>query len=345
MGVAGAAGRLSVAVCEIGGSDLEHAAELVERGGQGVCGRLTLELQVDRHGGHAADVVFELVRLYAHNGETKACALGEDIPQDAATVLVHHTQAQPQVARSRQPCDDAREGPISDDSPNASASSPICFRPWPLGTTTKTGEDPEFIRQHAPHSRGRDAAVAVRGNSARRDQVAASRTTGSMPPRMYARFATIALLGGAAIAAGLATASAGASSAPPCSPRYTTVGGRPAITYCGPATVVIDVGGRTYQFRGGLCDLSRTAGGLELNVGTHVRGPAGNSGKPYVSLLIANPPSESEAFEADDGGSQLFGDSVVAEDGTLIAEGSFAGEFGAVFTGSWNCHGVIYHGP
>ena len=82
-----------------------------------------------------------------------------------------------------------------------------------------------------------------------------------------------------------------------------------------------------------------------LNVGTQVRGPAGNSGKPYVSLMIAKPPSESEAFEADDGGSQLFGDSVMAENGTLIAEGSFAGEFGAVFTGSWNCHGVIYHGP
>jgi hypothetical protein len=166
-----------------------------------------------------------------------------------------------------------------------------------------------------------------------------------MPPAMYARLATIALLGGAAIAAGLATTSAGASSPPPpCVPRHTTVEGRPAIAYCGPATVVIDVGGQTYGYRGGYCELSATAGGLELNVGTHVRGPAGNSGRPFVSLLIAKPPSESEAFEADNAGKQLFGDSVIAETGTLISKGRFAGEFGAVFSGSWDCHGVIYHG-
>jgi len=162
---------------------------------------------------------------------------------------------------------------------------------------------------------------------------------------MHPRFATIALLGAAAIAAGLATASATASSGPPCSPRHTTSGGRPAIAYCGPATVVIDVTGRTYTFRGGLCDLSATMGGLELNVGTLVEGAVGNAGKPFVSLVIAKPPSESEAFEADDAGSQLFGDSVIAENGTLISSGSFSGEFGAAFSGSWNCHGVIYHGP
>ncbi|HEY1778110.1 MAG TPA: hypothetical protein VGG41_18280 [Solirubrobacteraceae bacterium] len=162
---------------------------------------------------------------------------------------------------------------------------------------------------------------------------------------MNARFAAIVVLGGAAVAAALGTSSAGATSAPPCSPRHSTVAGRPAITYCGPATVVIDVGGRTYEFRGGLCDLSKTIGGLELELGTRVRGAAGNSGKPYVSLVIAKPPSESEAFEADDGGTQLFGDSVVTEGGTLISHGTFAGEFGAAFSGSWNCHGVIYHGP
>jgi hypothetical protein len=162
---------------------------------------------------------------------------------------------------------------------------------------------------------------------------------------MRPRPATVVVLGAAALAAGLATASAGASSAPPCSPRHTTADRRSAIAYCGPATVVIDVGGRTYSFSGGLCDLSATMGGLELNVGTLVRGASGNGGKPFVSLVIAKPPSESEAFEADDAGSQLFGDSVIAENGTLISHGSFSGELGADFTGSWNCHGVIYRGP
>jgi hypothetical protein len=164
---------------------------------------------------------------------------------------------------------------------------------------------------------------------------------------MRPRFATVTLLALAAVAAGLATASASATAAtaPPCSPRHTRADQRAAIAYCGPATVVIDVAGRTFHFSGGLCDLSATMGGLELNVGTLARGADGNAGKPFVSLVIAKPPSESEAFEADDAGRRLFGDSVIAENGTLISRGSFSGQLGAAFSGSWNCHGVIYHGP
>jgi hypothetical protein len=161
-----------------------------------------------------------------------------------------------------------------------------------------------------------------------------------------ARFALMVLLGSVALGGGLATASAvGAASASRCAPQVSAINGRRAIAYCGPATVVIQFGGRTYRFRHGLCDRSRTIGGLALSVGTLVQGAMGNAGRPFVSLLIAQSPSESEAFEADAGGQQLFGDSVIAQGGTLSAKGTFTSLYGVAFSGSWDCHGVIYSGP
>jgi hypothetical protein len=160
-----------------------------------------------------------------------------------------------------------------------------------------------------------------------------------------ARFALMALLGSAALAGGLAiAAAAGAASASPCTPRVSAINGRRAIAYCGPATVVIQFGGRTYQFRHGLCDRSSSVGGLALNLGTLVQGSTGNAGRPFVSLLIAQRPSGSEAFEADAGGQQLFGDSVIAPGGTLLGKGTFTSVLGSAFSGSWDCHGVIYSG-
>jgi hypothetical protein len=167
-----------------------------------------------------------------------------------------------------------------------------------------------------------------------------------MPDALRARFALIALLGGGALAGGLAPASsAGAAAAAPCTPHVSAIDGHPAIAYCGPATVTIRIAGRTYSFRNGLCDRSATVGGLELNVGTLVRGARDDAGRSFVSLLIAKGPSESEAFEADAGGHQLFGDSVIAQGGPLFGEGTFTSVLGAAFSGSWDCHGVIYSGP
>ena len=163
---------------------------------------------------------------------------------------------------------------------------------------------------------------------------------------MIARFAGIVLLGCAAIVGGSASAPlAAAAPVRPCAPRVGTVEGRRAISYCGPATVTIAIDGRTYRFANGLCDRSATVGALEVNVGTLVRGAAGNAGKSFVSIVIARSPSESEAFEADFGGRELFGDTVIEPAGTLLGEGSFSSLLGAAFSGSWNCHGVIYDGP
>jgi hypothetical protein len=161
-----------------------------------------------------------------------------------------------------------------------------------------------------------------------------------------ARFGLMVVLGGAAIAGGSATAPvADATPASPCAPRVGTIEGRRAIAYCGPATVVIVIGGRTYRFDNGLCDRSETLGALEVNVGTLVQGARGNAGRPFVSLVIAKSPSESEAVEADFGGRQLFGDTVIVPGGTLLSGGSFTSLLGAPFSGSWDCHGVIYPGP
>ncbi|HEY5319292.1 MAG TPA: hypothetical protein VIJ76_00300, partial [Galbitalea sp.] len=127
--------------------------------------------------------------------------------------------------------------------------------------------------------------------------------------------------------------------------RVSSIGGRRAIAYCGPATVVIQVGGRTYQFRHGLCDRSSTVGAVALNLGTLVQGSRGNAGRSFVGLVIAKTPSESEAFEAYAGGQQLFADSVIVEGGPLLAKGTFTSVLGSAFSGSWDCHGVIYSGP
>lgn len=157
--------------------------------------------------------------------------------------------------------------------------------------------------------------------------------------------ALIALLAGAAVAGAVTTVSAaGAPPAPPCAPKAGEVDGHRAIAYCGPATVVIEIDGRAYRFRHGLCDRSATVGALEVSVGTLVRGAAGNAGRPFVNVLIAKSPSSSEAFEADSGNRQLFGDTEIAPGGSLLAKGTFVSVLGTAFSGSWDCHGVIYSG-
>ena len=165
-----------------------------------------------------------------------------------------------------------------------------------------------------------------------------------MAALVHARLALTALLGATA-AAVFVTAPAGAATGSLCPPRVSTIAGHRAIAYCGPATVTIQIAGRSYSFRGGLCDRSATMGALEVNVGTLVQGAAGNGGRSFVSLVIAKLPSESEAFEGDAGGRQLFGDTVVAPSGTLIGKGTFTSLYGVAFSGSWNCHGLIHAGP
>jgi hypothetical protein len=151
-------------------------------------------------------------------------------------------------------------------------------------------------------------------------------------------------------AAGVAasTARAATTSAPPCTPKLTTIQGHRAAVNCGPATVTLHVGGKTYVFRQGFCEQSKAANTeLELNLGTSVVGARDNLGKSRFSLVIVSNKVAS-VFSAYYGGKKaLTAESLITVHGNLPARGTFASKvtFGPAFTGSWDCHGVVWKGP
>jgi hypothetical protein len=141
--------------------------------------------------------------------------------------------------------------------------------------------------------------------------------------------------------------SAVAAGAPPCAPKLTTIAGKHAVVSCGPAVVIVHIAGKSYTFRKGLCTQSKASGAeLQLSVGTLVEGAKGNADKPYISLLIATHGIAS-AFEADYGGKQLFGDTLIKASGNIPSKGTFVSTagLGPHFTASWDCHGVVYQAP
>ena len=115
-----------------------------------------------------------------------------------------------------------------------------------------------------------------------------------------------------------------------------------------PPLLILKAAGKTYNFSKGLCSQSKSAGAaLELGLGTLVTGAHGNAGKPYLNMLIAKSKIAS-IFEADSGGKQILGDSLITAHGNIPSKGSFTGEnplTGAHFSGSWNCHGVVFKTP
>jgi hypothetical protein len=65
-----------------------------------------------------------------------------------------------------------------------------------------------------------------------------------------------------------------------------------------------------------------------------------------VAILLALTAPTGSAHAADFGGKEILGDNLIESSGT--AKGTFKGTdilTGAEFSGSWNCHGVIWHGP
>ncbi len=139
-----------------------------------------------------------------------------------------------------------------------------------------------------------------------------------------------------------------AASAPPCIPKVVKINGKQAAENCGPATAILKVAGKTYSFKDGFCQQSKSAGSaLSLDLGTVIVGVHGNAGKPDFSMLIAKSGIAS-VFQADFGGKQILGDSLITARGSIPSNGSFAGKSpltGARFSGSWNCHGVVYQAP
>src|SRR5581483_3338052 len=86
-----------------------------------------------------------------------------------------------------------------------------------------------------------------------------------------------------------------------------------------------------------------------LDLGTNVDDEKGNADKPEFTMLITKfhtAYGSGSVFGADYGGKDLFpnGQTLINVRGKLPAAGTFTSSFtlGAKFTGSWNCHGVVW---
>jgi hypothetical protein len=176
-------------------------------------------------------------------------------------------------------------------------------------------------------------------------------------PVSVTALAAAAMLTTAAFAASpVAGASAGrvvsvqASTPAPCTPTHSKVGGHPATTFCGPATVTLKYSGKTYKFTGGYC---KEFDGLftDITLGTLVKVNATlklvyNEKKPYlrIDLGVGNSSSLTIPYY---GGTLLGAQGVVKWHGGVTTKGTFK-SFGATgsnkFSGTYDCHGVFVGG-
>ncbi len=164
----------------------------------------------------------------------------------------------------------------------------------------------------------------------------------------------VALAAAAACTLALTASAAPTGNAPPCTPKITKIGGHKAAINCGPATATLRIGGKSYTFRNGYCQTSKSAGSYPaLNLGTDVLGGGkNNAGQPSFSMLIVahlhSPYGSGSVFHADKGGKRILGDSLIKVSSSSPAKGTFTGtdySAGTKFTGSWDCHGVVFKGP
>jgi len=166
-------------------------------------------------------------------------------------------------------------------------------------------------------------------------------------PRITRPLLFLAAALAATCAIGLAAhgSSARAAAPPPCEAKLTKIGGKRAVVNCGPATAALTVDGHTYHYNHGYCSDSKSAGAkLDLDLGTLIAGAKGNGGEPYFSMLVAASAIGGSVFEADSGGKQVLGDTLITASGEM--KGTFTGkDTSEEVSGSWNCHGVIWHAP
>jgi hypothetical protein len=171
--------------------------------------------------------------------------------------------------------------------------------------------------------------------------------TGNTEEEGEVKLALLAALGFAAVGAAVAAPSYAASSSPPCIPKLSSAGGHETIVYCGPATATIKIGSKTYNFKNGYCAADpKNHIPLQLTLGTisQSKTPV-NGGQPLFEMtLLSTSGITFQTVNADYGGAKLITTGTVSAKGTL--SGTFAAKGFSVpahFTGSWNCHGVIWH--
>jgi hypothetical protein len=137
---------------------------------------------------------------------------------------------------------------------------------------------------------------------------------------------------------------ASAASAP-CTAKPVTINGAAGLALCGPATATLTVKGKTYNFRNGFCAEPITnSDSFQLTLGVDVPafgGPNNNGDKPGFSLDIAKSQTSAAVAFAWFGGHELVKQVQVTLKSKALPEGTFKGKTSA-FSGTWNCHGVIY---
>jgi hypothetical protein len=173
-----------------------------------------------------------------------------------------------------------------------------------------------------------------------------------MKPIVPAAVAGLAVATAAAAAGLSASAAAASSSAPPCIPKVTTSKGHAEVVYCGPATATLTISGKTYNFKNGYCGVDPTAKlELQVTLGTILQSGSSpvNGGDPLFEMTVINASAVKIAtVNADYGGKKLDNVGIVSVKGSIPSDGTFKATgftTPAGFTGSWNCHGVVYsHG-
>jgi hypothetical protein len=83
---------------------------------------------------------------------------------------------------------------------------------------------------------------------------------------------SVVVAGVVALSIGVAAAAGAPSSTAGCTPGPTTIGGKNAMVFCGPAKASVTVAGKTYKLSGGTC--TRTSKYFYVNIGTEIFGVA-----------------------------------------------------------------------
>ena len=148
-------------------------------------------------------------------------------------------------------------------------------------------------------------------------------------------------------AVGLLSANAAPTNSPPCTPTRATLDGQTVYDLCGPATATVSVGGKTYSFRNGYCKMRKGVKSLQLFLGILAPTLKGNGGKPLFDLTAEHFGgtvfSAGGTVSASYAGKKLVGD-LTRDTGHFPNQGLFKG-LTTKFTGTWNCHGVVYQAP
>ena len=140
-----------------------------------------------------------------------------------------------------------------------------------------------------------------------------------------------------------------------------SIGGRSAQVFCGPATAIVRVSGRTLRFKGGFCAfrkdfVSKGISAFAVNIGTLFYKTARNEKLPYFGVVLTDVKQGATKFRngvvifrssgvnsAIFGKSYLFGTNTITPSKGMKAgtfsgvTGAFGGQGGLKFSGSFTC--------